>query len=81
MGDCRGVSVDRVGGLSISQVSIALMKSGIKTSEFWAVAAASLLTVANQGFGLGLPPEAITTFAGLAGAYAVSRGLAKKPSA
>ncbi len=54
------------------------MKPGYKTTEFWGVLVAAVLTVANSGLGLGLPDETIATLAALASSYAVGRGLAKK---
>ncbi len=53
------------------------MKPGWKTTEFWASAAAALVPLANQAFGLHLDPQIMTTIAvGVAG-YALSRGIAK----
>ena len=57
------------------------MKKGYKTSEFWMVLFSATLTVANSALDLGLSTESVATLAGVAGSYAVGRGLAKKETA
>lgn len=56
------------------------MKPGYKTSEFWAVATTSALTLANAAFGWNIPTETIATIAAMVSAYALGRGQAKKPT-
>lgn len=53
------------------------MKEGIKTSEFWMVVIGALITIANDGLGLGLDRETIMNFAIMVAGYAGGRGLAK----
>jgi hypothetical protein len=53
------------------------MKTGFKTSEFALVVIGALVTVANDGLGLGLDRETIMAFATMVAGYAVSRGVAK----
>lgn len=53
------------------------MKEGIKTSEFWLVVTGAVITIANDGLGLGLDRETIMAFAAMIAGYAVSRGVAK----
>lgn len=54
------------------------VKNGFKTSEFWLVVAGAVITIANDGLGLGLDRETIMAFAAMIAGYAVSRGVAKK---
>jgi len=56
------------------------MTKGFKTSEFWVTVVVTIATLLNQSGILGsivLPIETITTIAGVAGSYILSRGLAK----
>lgn len=53
------------------------MKNGIKTSEFALVVVGAVITIANDGLGLGLDRETIMAFATMVAGYAVSRGVAK----
>lgn len=56
------------------------MTKGYKTSEFWVAVVTSLSTLLNQSGILGdfsLPVESLATIAGIAGAYILSRGVAK----
>lgn len=55
-----------------------MIKDGFKTSEFWLVVIGALVTVANDGLGLGLERDTIMAFAAMVAGYAVSRGVAKK---
>ena len=57
------------------------IKAGIKTSEFWSVVATALLLVANSGFGLNLPKEAILAVVGVVVTYVVGRSAAKARAA
>jgi len=54
------------------------IKPGWKTSEFWVVFGAGIAALANSAFGLHLPPDSLGALTGLAAAYALSRGIAKK---
>lgn len=54
------------------------MKKGINTSEFALVVVGAIITIANDGLGLGLDRETIMNFAIMIGSYAVSRGVAKR---
>ena len=54
------------------------MKPGYKTTEFWAVATTSALTIANAALGWDIPAETIATLAAMVSAYAIGRGQAKK---
>ncbi len=54
------------------------MKTGWRTSEFWATAVAALIPLINTAFGLDIPVEALVSIAGTIGAYVLSRGMAKK---
>ena len=54
------------------------MKTGWKTSEFWASVAAALLPLCNEAFGWELPIEAMVSVVGAIAAYVLSRGVAKK---
>lgn len=53
------------------------MKTGIKTSEFALVVVGAIITIANDGLGLGLDRETIMAFAVMVAGYATSRGIAK----
>ena len=53
------------------------MKTGWKTSEFWASLVAALLPVLNHAFGWNLPVETLVGVAGSVAAYVLSRGVAK----
>ena len=53
------------------------MKSGWKTTEFWALVAGSLVAILNQAFGWQLPKEAFVSIAVAVEGYALSRGVAK----
>lgn len=53
-------------------------KAGWKTTEFWSMAAVSVVTLLNEAFGWNIPKEAIATVAAAVAGYAISRGLAKK---
>ncbi len=46
----------------------------LKSRKFILVVAAALLTVCNDGLGLGLPSESIMTIVGLVASYCVSQG-------
>lgn len=54
------------------------VKSGWKTTEFWATAATSIVVLLNQAFGWNIPPETLASLAGAVAAYVISRGVAKK---
>lgn len=56
------------------------MTKGYRTSEFWVTVIVTVATLLNQSGILGsvvLPIEVVTTIAGIAASYIVSRGLAK----
>ena len=53
-------------------------KTGWKTTEFWSMAAVSLVTMLNQAFGWNIPPESLATLAGLVASYVIGRALTKK---
>jgi len=55
------------------------LKPGWKTSEFIITVITTIATLLNQAgiLGFPIPMEAVATIAGMIGAYAVSRGLAK----
>ena len=58
------------------------MKSGWKTSEFWASVAAAILPLLNQALGWNLPVETLVGVAGSVAAYVIGRSVAKmNPSA
>ena len=54
------------------------MKTGWKTSEFWASVVAAVVPLLNQALGWNLPVESMVGLAGTVAAYALSRGMAKK---
>ena len=54
------------------------MRTGWKTSEFWASVVAAFVPLLNQALGWNLPVEAMVGMAGTIAAYVLSRGLAKK---
>ena len=47
----------------------------LKSRKFWMTVVTALLTVANNGLGLGLPEEAIMTLAGTVAAYVLGQSL------
>lgn len=53
------------------------MKEGIKTSEFWLVVVGAVITVANDGLGLGLERETIMSFAAMIASYVGGRSYLK----
>ena len=53
-------------------------KAGWKTTEFWSMAAASLVAMLNSAFGWNIPPESLATLAGLVAAYVIARAVTKK---
>jgi len=61
-----------------TQLSEKLVKAGYKTSEFWVAVVTANVPLLNAAFGLNLPVEAIASIAGVAAAYILSRGVAKK---
>ena len=54
------------------------VKSGIKTTEFWATVVTAAIMVFNQGLGFHLPAEQITSLAGVVIAYVLGRSIVKK---
>ena len=54
------------------------VKSGWKTTEFWASAVAALVPLLNQALGWSMPVESMVALAGSVAAYVISRGIAKK---
>jgi hypothetical protein len=59
------------------------MKKGIKTTEFWLVVIGAVVTVANDGLGLGLERDTIMAFAAMVASYVGGRSYikAKHPEA
>ncbi len=53
------------------------MKPGNKTTEFWLTIAGMALLALNGTEYITIPWERLTVYAGSAGAYALSRGIAK----
>ena len=53
------------------------MKTGWKTTEFWALLVGGAVACLNQAFGWELPKEAFIAAAVAIAGYALSRGIAK----
>lgn len=53
-------------------------KPGYKTSEFWAMVAASVITILNKAFDWNIPSDTLTQVVSVVAAYVLSRGFAKK---
>lgn len=56
------------------------VKSGWKTTEFWASVAAAIVPLLNTALGWSLPVESLVAISGSIAAYVFSRGMAKKVS-
>ena len=53
------------------------IKTGWKSSEFWALAAGTAVTLLNEAFGWEIPKEAIVMIASTIAAYIIGRSAVK----
>jgi hypothetical protein len=63
------------------KAALPVIKAGYKTTEFWLVAGAGIITVMFQALGKPINFDVTAALSGLIGIYTVIRGLAKKPTA